>query len=123
VSALSPAAYHGYAVEAVYLVNGSGTPCFLSGAPSITAHLGTGDQKAASAGQFASQRVDLAPGQKVRIALGAPGACSGMGANTRQQATSLTVALTGGDLTASGSGLNWDIECGSLTVLLFDAAS
>ena len=123
VSALSPGAYHGYATQSVYLVNGSGRPCFLSGVPSITAHVGNGGDKPVSVGQFASQRLDLQPGAKVMIAAGAPGACSGMGAATRQQATSLTVALAGGDLTASGSGLNWDVECGSLTVLLFGPAT
>jgi hypothetical protein len=118
VDALWPGGYQGYATESVEFTNTSTTPCYFASAPSMSLRLTDGSLESASLGQFSSQRVDAQPGQAVLLIIGTPGTCPNVG--TRQPVSSMTLTIPGGGEVAV-SGLNLDVECGTPTVLIFQA--
>ncbi len=112
--------YQGNAVENLHLTNTGSTACYFPGVPQLEVTLASGDRVAVSPAGFAAQRVDLQPDQTVQIMFGSPIQCPHANPQKPLVAQSVQVTFsTGGSLTVSG--LQLDVQCGSPTVLLFEA--
>ena len=114
-------AYQGHATQEYTLTNRGGDACFLPGAPSTTLLFDDGSQQAAALGQFATSRVDLAPGESALVLVGTPGTCAGADPSRSRVARRLALGLTGGG-SMHAQGVDLDVQCGQPSVLLVAAA-
>ncbi len=110
-------AYQGHATQELTLTNRAGDACFLPGAPSTAVLFDDGSQQATDPGQFATSRVDLAPGQSALLLVGTPGTCAGADPSHSRVATRMALGLSvGGSILAQG--VNLDVQCGQSSVVL-----
>lgn len=112
-----PGAYNGNIAESVELKNTSTTYCYLTGAPPIEVNLAKGGTEPVALGMHASQRVDIQPGQGLFFVFGSPASCTNANNGINEVATGMSLGMPGGDI--SGSGLNLDVACGGLSLLVF----
>ncbi len=112
-----PGAFHGEATQELELRSHAADACYLAGVPqSQLADVST--QTRVGSGQFATQRVDLAPGQSALVIIGAPVGCPAS-ANPILSAK-LRVTLPNGDvMPVQGTRIN--TECGPANVTEFTA--
>lgn len=112
-------ALHGQAAQELELRNRATDACFLSGVP--RAQLSdVPTQSQVSSGQYAQQRVDLAPGQSAVVLVGAPAGCAAS-ANPRLS-SSIRLTLPNGDV-VDAHGTRVNTECGPASVAGFSATS
>ena len=114
-------AYQGHATQELTLTNRGGGACFLPGAPSTTLLFDDGSQQPTALGQFATSRVDLAPGQSAVVLVGAPGTCAGADPSRSRVARRVALGLPGGS-SIQAQGVNLDVQCGQSSVLVVAAA-
>jgi len=113
-------AFRGMAAQELLLTNRAANACSLAGPPGGAAMLDAGGQRALTTAGTAAHRIDLAPGQVVRVLVGTAATCAGAG--HPNVASSLHLALDTGE-TASVSGVWVNAECGSPQTILFDAGA
>jgi len=109
-------AFQGLATQELTVRDRATDACFLAGVPQ--ARLPNADGRSqVDSGEFAAQRVDLAPGQPAIVLIGTPAVCAGAG----QPAVASSVGLTlpNGD-TVTVNGTRIDTECGSAAVIEFE---
>jgi hypothetical protein len=111
-------AFHGQATQELLLTNVATEACAFPGAPTGAALLDSGGQRILGSANWATNRLDLAPGQSARLVVGTPGAC--VGAGHPDVASTLRLALATGE-TASVSGVWVNVECGPPQTILFIA--
>lgn len=107
-------AYRSQVTQAVDLGDAGADACFLSGAPRVLLS-GTDE---VSAGSFATERLDLVPGQTALLLIGAPSTCAGAG--QPRIASTLRLVLPDGEAVSAG-GARVDTECGPASVVRFEA--
>jgi hypothetical protein len=109
-------AFRGLATQELTVRDRAADACFLAGVPQ--AHLpNAGGRSQVDSGQFAAQRVDLAPGESAIVLIGTPAVCAGAGQPAA--ASSVQLTLPNGDaVTVNGTRI--DTECGSPAVIEFE---
>lgn len=107
-------AYRQEVTQALELRNSGADACFLSGVPRVL--LSGADE--VSAGSFATERVDLVPGQAALLLIGAPATCAGAG--QPRIASALQLTLPDGEV-VSAAGTRVDTECGPAADVRFEA--
>ena len=112
-----PGAYNGNIAESVELKNTSTTYCYLTGAPPIQVSSAKGGTEPVSLGKFASQRVNIQPGQGLFFVFGSPANCANANNGINEIATGMSLGMPGGSISASG--LNLNVACGGLSLLVF----
>ena len=109
-------AYQGNVTTSILFVNTGNAGCEIAAPPPISVGLDAGASKAVSFSAATFREVAVAAGGAVRLVLGSPAWCSGLGAP--RVAKSVVVTLPGGDRTAY---TRLDTQCGPHQVLLFEA--